>query len=149
MAPYTLESSQTTIDHLNKHFPTIYIVSKQHILRDLCRRYNSFWFIVCEQIFLDTIARGVVADRKVGANFMRWRESEGVSYKTFKIEKQKKRVLRLQTLLIISRFRENIWLNATNSAFSKSLHKNVGGQKHFLKGGYVAPSLHFLPPAPA
>jgi len=47
MAPYTLESSQTTIDHLNKHFPTIYIVSQQHILRDLYRGYNSFWFILC------------------------------------------------------------------------------------------------------
>ena len=59
MAPYTLESSQTTIGHSNKHFPTIYIVSQQHILRDLYRGYNSFWFILCEQIFSDTIARGV------------------------------------------------------------------------------------------
>jgi hypothetical protein len=36
------------------------------------------------------IARGVVVDRKVGANFIRWRESGGVSFKTFKTEKQKK-----------------------------------------------------------
>ena len=69
---YTFESSQTTIDNLNKHFPTIYIVSQQHILRDLYRGYNSFWFILCEQIFSDTIARGVVADRKVGGNFGKW-----------------------------------------------------------------------------
>jgi hypothetical protein len=136
MATYTIESSQTTIVHLNKHFPTICIVSQQHILRDLYHGYYSFWFILCEQIFSDTVARGVVADRKVGANFMRWRESGGVSFKTFKIEKQKKRVLRLQTLLIISRFRENIWLNATNSAFSKS-----------LKGSMCPPPC--LPPAPA
>jgi hypothetical protein len=59
MAPYTLESSQTTIGHSNKHFPTIYIVSQQHILRDLFHGYNSFWFILCEQIFSDTITRGV------------------------------------------------------------------------------------------
>ena len=148
MAPYTFESSHTTIDHLNKHFPTIYIVSKQHILRDLYRGYNSFWFILCEQIISDTISRGVVADRKVVANFMRWWESEGVSFKTFKTEKQKKTVFRLETPLITSWFREHIWLNATNSAFSKSLHKNVGRQKHFLKGGYVAPPF-VLRPAPS
>ena len=146
MAPYTLESSQTTIDHLNKHFPTIYIVSKQHILRDLYRGYNSFWFILCEQIFSDTIARGVVADRKVVANFMRWRVSGGVSFKTFKTEKQKKKVFRLQTPLITSWFRENIWLNAANSAFSKSLHKHMGGQKHFLKESMCPPP--FFNPCP-
>jgi hypothetical protein len=69
---YTFESSQTTIDNLNKHFPTIYIVSQQHILRDLYRGYNSFWFILCEQIFSDTIAKGVVADRNVGGNVGKW-----------------------------------------------------------------------------
>jgi hypothetical protein len=37
-------------------------------------------------------------------------------------------------------------LNATNATFSKSLHTNVGGQKHFLKGA-MCPL--FLPPAPA
>ena len=134
MAPYTLESSQTTTDHLNKHFPTIYIVSQRHILRDLYRWHNSFWFILCEQIFSDTIARGIVVDRKVGANFMRWRESGGVSFKTFKTEKQKKKGLSpsntINYLLISWKY-----LNATNSTFSKSLHANVGGQKHFLKGG--------------
>jgi hypothetical protein len=72
MAPYTFESSHTTIDHLNKHFPAIYIVSQQHILRDLYRGYNSFWFILCEQIFSDTIAKGVVADRNVGGNVGKW-----------------------------------------------------------------------------
>jgi hypothetical protein len=59
MAPYTLESTQTTIGHSNKHFPTINIVSQKHILRDLYRGDNSFWFILCEQIFSDTIVRGV------------------------------------------------------------------------------------------
>ena len=59
MAPYTFESSHTTIDHLNKYFPTIYKVSQQHILPDLYRGYNSFCFILCEQIFSDTIVRGV------------------------------------------------------------------------------------------
>jgi hypothetical protein len=44
-------------------------------------------------------ARGVVVDRKVGANFIRWRESGGVSFKTFKTEKQKQKVFRLQTPL--------------------------------------------------
>jgi hypothetical protein len=89
---------------LNKHFPTIYIVSQQHILRDIYRGYNSFRFILCEQIFSDTIARGVVADRKVGANFMRWRENWGVSFKTFKTEKQKKGLSASNTLnyLLIS-----------------------------------------------
>ena len=148
MAPYTLESSQTSTDHLKKHFPTIYIVSQQHILRNLYRGHNRFWFILYGQIFSDTIARGIVVDRKVSANFMRWRESGRVSFKTFKTEKQKKKIFRLQTPLITSWFRENIWLNATNSTFSKSLHKNVGGQKHFLKGG-MCPPPPFLPPAPA
>jgi hypothetical protein len=137
MAPYTIESSQPTIDHFNKHFPTIYIVSQQHILRDLYHEYYSFWFILCQQIFSDAIARGVVADRKVGANFMRWRESGGVSFKTFKTEKQKKGSFAFKH----SWFRENIWLNATNSAFSKSLHNNVGGQKHFLKRSMCPPPL--------
>ena len=41
--------------------------------------------------------------------------------------------------------RNNHW-KPTNSTFSKSLHTNVGGQKHFLKGG-MCPL--FLPPAPA
>ena len=59
MAPYTLESTQTTIGHSNKHFPTINIVSQKHILRDLYRGDNSFWFKLCEQIFSDTIVRGV------------------------------------------------------------------------------------------
>jgi hypothetical protein len=104
MTPHTLESSQTTIDHLNKHFPTIYIVSQQHILRDLFRGYNNFWFILCEQIFSDTIARDVVVDRKVGVNFMRWRESGGVSFTTFKTEKQEKGLSASNTLnyLLIS-----------------------------------------------
>ena len=132
---------------LTKYFPTIYTVSQQHILRDLYRGYNSFCFILCEQIFSDTIARGVVADRKVVANFMRWRESGGVSFKTFKTEKQKKKIFWLQTPLITSWFRENIWLNAANSAFSKSLHTIVGGQKHFLKGSMCRPL--FVTPAPA
>ena len=110
MATYTLESSQNTTDHLNKHFPTIYKVSQRHTLRDIYRWHNNFWFIACEQIFSDTIARGVVVDRKVGANFMRWRESGGVSFKTFKTEKQKQKVFRLQTPLITSWFRENIWM---------------------------------------
>ena len=101
----TLESSQTTIVPLNKHFPTIYIVSQQHdILGDLYRGYNSFWFILCERIFSDTNARGVVANRKVGANFMMWRESGGVSFKTFKTEKEKKGLPASNTLnyLLIS-----------------------------------------------
>jgi hypothetical protein len=83
---------------------------------------------------------------KVGASLMRWRESGGVSLKTFKTEKHKIG-LSAQTPLITSWFRENIWLNASNSAFSKSLHENVGGQKHFLKGGVCGPLI--LPPAPA
>jgi hypothetical protein len=119
---YNWPFEQTLYYHIHKG-PTI--------LGDLCRGYNSFWFILCEQIFSDTIARGVVANRKVGANFMRWRESGGVNFQTFKTEKQKKRSFGFKHPW----FREDIWLNDTNSAFSKSLHKNVGGQKHFLKRG--------------
>ena len=133
MATYTLESSQNTTDHLNKHFPTIYKVSQRHTLRDIYRWHNNFWFIVCEQIFSDTIARGVVVDRKVGANFIRWRESGGVSFKTFKTEKQKKKGLSpsntINYLSISCKY-----LNATNSTFSKSLHTNVGGRNTFWKG---------------
>jgi hypothetical protein len=44
-----------------------------------------------------------------------WRESWGVSFRTFKSEKQKIKVFRVQTPLITSWFRENICLNATNS----------------------------------
>ena len=126
---YNWPFEQTLYNHIHKG-PTI--------LGDLCRGYNSFWFILCEQIFSDTIARGVVADRKVGANFMRWRESGGVSFQTFKTEKQKKRYFGFKHPW----FREDIWLNYTNSAFSQSLHKNVGGQKHFWKGvcaAFLAP----------
>ena len=145
MATYTLESSQNTTDHLNKHFPTIYKVSQRHILRDLYRWHNNFWFILCEQIFSDTIARGVVVDRKVGANFIRWRESGRVSFKTFKTEKQKKKVFRLQTPLITSRFRANIWLLQIQ-LFLNLCTQMWGGRNTFWKGVY-APL--FLPPAPA
>jgi hypothetical protein len=140
----TLNGSIYTWIFSNYNCPTIYIVSQQHILRDLYRGYNSFWFILCGQIFSDTIARGVVADRKVGGNVGKWMQTSwggGISFKSFKTEKQEKKVCRLQTPLITSWFRENIWLYATNSGFSKSLHKNVGGQKHYLKGGYVFPFL--------
>jgi hypothetical protein len=92
-------------------------------------RYRSrkmcCWLIV--YMVGKSIARGVVADRKVVTNFMRWRESGGVSFKTFKTEKQKKKIFRLQAPLITSWIREKIWLNAANSAFSKSLHTIVGG----------------------
>ena len=142
MAPYTLESSQTTTDHLNKHFPTIYIVSQRHILRDLYRWHNNFW---CEQIFSDTIARGVVVDRKVGANFIRWRESGRVSFKTFKTEKQKKKVFRLQTPLITSWFRENIWMLQIK-LFLILCTQMWEGRTTFWKGVCVP---LFLPLAPA
>ena len=151
MAPYTFESSHTTIDHLNKHFPAIYIVSQQHILRDLYRGYNSFWFIWCEQIFSDTTARGVVADQKVGGNVGKWVQTswgdgkvEGKALKLSKL-KSKKKVFRLQTPLITSWFRENLWLNATNSAFSKSLHKNLWGQNNAFWKGVCAPLFCFVP----
>ena len=106
LAPYTLESFLTTVDHFNLHFPTIYIVRQQHILRDLFRGYNSFWFILCEQIFWDTIFRG---EWRIG----KWVETlesgcklHEVTGKIFKTEKQKKKVFRLQTPLITSWFRE-------------------------------------------
>ena len=93
MAPYILESFLTTVDHVNLHFPTIYIVSQQHILRDLFRGYNSFWFILCEQIFWDTIFRG---EWRIG----KWVETlesgcklHEVTGKIFKTEKQKKKGL--------------------------------------------------------
>jgi hypothetical protein len=82
-------------------------------------------------------------DRKVVANFMRWRESGGVSFKISKLKRKKKKIFRLQTPLITSWFREKNWLNAANSAFSKSLQTIVGGQKHFLKGSMCRP-LFFL-----
>jgi hypothetical protein len=145
MATYTLESSQNTTDHLNKHFPTIYKVSQRHTLRDIYRWHNNFWFIVCEQIFSDTIARGVVVDRKVGANFIRWRESGGVSFKTFKTEKQKQKVFRLQTPLITSWFRENIWM-LQMQLFLNLCTQMWEGRNTFWKG-VCAP--FFLPPAPA
>ena len=133
---YNWPFEQTLSSHIHSQ-PTTH-------LTDLYRGYNSFWFI-CEQIFSDTTARGVVADQKVGGNVGKWVQTswgdgkvEGKALKLSKL-KSKKKVFRLQTPLITSWFRENLWLNATNSAFSKSLHKNVGRQKHFLKGGYVAP----------
>jgi hypothetical protein len=76
---------------------------------------------------------------KASANFMRWRESWGVSFRTFKSEKQKIKVFRIQTPLITSWFHENIWLNATNSGFSKSLHKIWEGRNAFWKGVCVGP----------
>ena len=71
----TLNGSIYTWIFSNYNCPTIYIVSQQHILRDLYRGYYSFWFILCGQIFSDTIARGVVADRKVGGNVGKWMQT--------------------------------------------------------------------------
>jgi hypothetical protein len=131
MATYTLESSQNTTDHLNKHFPTIYKVSQRHTLRDIYRWHNNLYiyhicisvmviFAKCRLNINPSRSRG----QKKGGTYplsksvsalphlcaIRWRESGGVSFKTFKTEKQKQKVFRLQTPLITSWFRENIWM---------------------------------------
>jgi hypothetical protein len=167
MAPYTFDSSHTTIDHLNKHFPTIYLVSQQHILRDLYHRYNSFWlpkdhFFGCSVLkvfkltsplsrhlmryattFRSATTPLAIVSEKICSHNM----NQKLLYLWYRSRKMccwQKMVFRLQTPLITSWFRENIWLNAANSAFSRSLHKNVGGQKHFLKGSMCRPPF-FLP----
>ena len=73
----TLNGSISTWIFSNYNWPFKQILSNHIHIQPTThltnRGYNSFRFILCKQIFSDTIARGVVADRKVGENFMRLR----------------------------------------------------------------------------